>query len=170
MLESSIFKILLIGIVVIISIGLLKKAIKGAVIIISILILILFGYNFLILNVSPAKTAQNLKYDALYIKFISEQTIKVQKDLKSMVSILSENDESSENDLIYYIDDLKNIKNEVDNLEHSKSLNKLNDSYCSQLDKIISVSENIDDNIESIDKLNSLSSSIKEVSDKIKDN
>ncbi len=87
MLESSVFKILLIGIVVIISIGLLKKAIKGAVIIISILILILFGYNFLILNVSPAKTAQNLKYDALYIKFISEQTIKVQKDLKSMVSI-----------------------------------------------------------------------------------
>lgn len=121
MLESSIFKILLVVIVAVIAIGLLKRAIK------------------------------------------------VQKDLKNMVSILSENDVSAENDLIYYIDDLKNIKDEVNNLEHSKSLNKLNESYCNKLNNIISVSENIDDNMKAIDKLNSLSSSIKEVSDKIKD-
>ena len=82
MLESSILKILLIVIVAIIAIGLLKKAIKGVVIIISILILILFGYNFLILNQSPAKSAENLKNDAIYIKTISEETIKVQNDLK----------------------------------------------------------------------------------------
>ena len=169
MLESSIFKILLVVIVAVIAIGLLKRAIKGAVIIISIFILILFGYNFIILNQSPAKTAENLKNDAVYIKSISEQTINVQKDLKNMVSILSENDVSAENDLIYYIDDLKNIKDEVNNLEHSKSLNKLNESYCNKLNNIISVSENIDDNMKAIDKLNSLSSSIKEVSNKIKD-
>ncbi|SUQ41574.1 hypothetical protein CNEONATC25_02059 [Clostridium neonatale] len=64
---------------------------------------------------------------------------------------------------------MKNIKDEVNNLEHSKSLNKLNESYCNKLNNIISVSENIDDNMKAIDKLNSLSSSIKEVSDKIKD-
>ena len=40
MLESSIFKILLVVIVAVIAIGLLKRAIKGAVIIISIFILI----------------------------------------------------------------------------------------------------------------------------------
>ena len=59
MLESSIFKILLVVIVAVIAIGLLKRAIKGAVIIISIFILILFGYNFIILNQSPAKTDEN---------------------------------------------------------------------------------------------------------------
>ena len=170
MLESSILKILLIVIVAIIAIGLLKKAIKGVVIIISILILILFGYNFLILNQSPTKSAENLKNDAIYIKTISEETIKVQNDLKSIVSILSENDVSTDNDLIYYIDDLKDIKDKVNNLEHSNNLNKLNDSYCNKLDKIISVSENIDDNMNAINKLNRLSSSIEEVTDKIKNN
>lgn len=168
MLESTVFKVAVVIIIIFLVIGLLKKAIKGVIILISIFLMILFGYNFIVLNQSPTTTAENLKNDTIYIKEISLYTVDIQKDISSIKSIILKNDKNSEEDLNYYIDDLKSIKEKIEVLNHSKNLKKLDESYCSTLENIISVLENKDNNMKIIEKLNSLSISIEETSDKIK--
>jgi len=169
MLESTVFKVAIVIITTFLVIGLLKKAIKGAIIVISIFIMILFGYNFIVLNQSPTTTAENLKNDTIYIKEVSLYTIDIQNDLNNITAILSEKYENTERDLNYYIDDLKAIKIAIEDLNHSKNLEKLDEKYCGTLDNIISASENIDNNKKVIETLNTLSRSIKETSDKIKE-
>lgn len=171
LINETTIKIAAAIIITVLIVGLVRKILKFAVMAVCAIIVGFFAYDFIVLGNNPIESIKDIRNDTVYIKDISGYTLEIQKDLSDIKETLKSDSSNTEkkNEITQRINNMKRIRSEIGELEHSERLDSLDDTYTEQLDKIISASEEVESSsstaFEIIDKY---SNSIDDISDEIK--
>jgi ABC-type multidrug transport system fused ATPase/permease subunit len=127
---------------IIIVISFIKKAVKLALFIVGI-ILVISLYNIFVKGVSPVDELNAYKTNLQYGKAITEYTVKIKTSTDIIKDIIESKkmDEASVNTLNAENAKLIQYQKEVSELKHTEKLNLFHDNYCGYIKTIASTAE-----------------------------
>jgi len=136
------FAIIAIAIFIAIFLMLIKKMFKFFLLILVLLIAYL-SYQYITNSISPMAFFNNLKTDVTYLVKSAQDYSKIKKSTNQIKSLIDAGDLSDEsvNKIIEENNKLHSIRDEINNMPHSKILDNYHSLYMLNLNKMVTTSD-----------------------------